>query len=258
MIKSKYILAIIFLVLTFFYDCNSQPNINYTSKKINYHINITPKIKVQSKAEKCLEDMGLIKITDSLPQILVDLKYSTTDNFVGIDFYDDMTNAYCQYECFQKLRNAYNILQEIKPGYTFIIYDAVRSQEAQQLMWDSVDVAPAIKHWYVANPQKGSIHNYGMALDISIVDTLGNVLDMGTEFDYFGELAYPDKTDHFHSIGELSDDQYENRKLLFDIMAKSYMYVSKTEWWHFSAGSLNYSKEKYQIFSLEKCKNNDN
>lgn len=253
MLKPNYILLIIFPILTFFYDCAAQSETSFTGMEINKECEFIAKEKPESKAEKCLERMGMVKITDSLPQILVELKYSTTDNFIGIDFYGDMVNAYVQYECFLKLRNAYNILQTMKPGYTFIIYDAARSQEAQQLMWDSVDVAPGIKHWYVANPQSGSIHNYGMAIDISIVDTAGNVLDMGTKFDYFGDLAYPEKTEQFYKTGDLSEEQYQNRQLLFNIMSQAYLYVSKTEWWHYSAASLNYSKEKYQRFVLNNC-----
>lgn len=255
MIKSNYILVIILPFLTFLYDCNSQTSKSFEKieRQKNLELQLIP--KPESKAEICLREMGLIKVTDSLPEIIVDLKYTSTDNFIGIDFYGNMINAYVQYECFLKLRNAYNILQKQKPGFTFIIYDAVRSTEAQQLMWDSLDVPPEIKFWYVANPQKGSIHNYGMALDISIVDDLGNVLDMGTKFDFFGELAYPNKTDYFHNTGELSNEQYNNRQLLFNIMSEASLYVSKTEWWHFSAASLNYSKEKYEIFSIKNCEN---
>ncbi len=253
--KPNYILLIILPILTFLYDCNSQRDKSIASLQIQKNLELYVIPKPESKAEVCLQEMGLVKIVDSLPEIIVDLKYTSTDNFIGIDFYGSMTNAYVQYECFVKLRNAYNILQQQKPGYTFIIYDAVRSTEAQQLMWDSVDVPPGIKHWYVANPQKGSIHNFGMALDISIVDSIGKVLDMGTEFDFFGEQAYPNKTDYFHQNGELSDEQYNNRQLLFSIMSEALFYVSKTEWWHFNAASLNYSKEKYEIFSLNNCEN---
>jgi D-alanyl-D-alanine dipeptidase len=253
MLKSKYILPIIFIILTFFYECDSQENKSFNGSPADSNCKFVPKVRPESKSERCLKEMGLINVRDSLSQIIVDLKYSTIDNFIGIDFYGDMTNAYLQYECLLKLENAYNILQENHPGYTFIVYDAARSVEAQQLMWDSVDVPANIKHWYVANPQRGSIHNYGMAIDISIVDELGNVLDMGTDFDFFGELAYPNKTDYFYQNGELSEVQYNNRQLLFTVMSKAYLYVSKTEWWHYNAGSLDYSKNKYKIFSIKNC-----
>jgi zinc D-Ala-D-Ala dipeptidase len=249
MSQTKYIFLIFIPFLTIFYDCRSGTNPAPEVKIADTIVAITvdePKI---NETENYLRSLGLVNIQDSIPEILVDLKYATADNFLGFKFYGEMERAFVQYECFLKLRNAYNILQKQKPGYTFIIYDAVRSIESQQLMWDSVKVEPAIKHWYVANPQRGSIHNYGMALDISIVDSVGNVLDMGTEFDFFGDLAYPSKTDYYYNAGELSKEQFENRKLLMSVMQQAYFYVSKTEWWHYNAASLDYSKSKYKIFS---------
>lgn len=250
MSKVNYIFLIIVLTLTFFYDCKSENiEISYGKKVIGYCV-FEGKLIIPNKAEKRLKEMGLVNIQDSIPEILVDLKYTTEDNFIGIDFYGEINNAFMQVECYNKLKNAYNILTSKNPGYTFIVYDAVRSTEAQQLMWDSVDVPINIKHWYVANPQSGSIHNYGMALDISIVDSVGHVLDMGTEFDFFGDLAFPENTERFYKSGELSETQYHNRLLLFDIMAQAQFYVSKTEWWHFNASSLNYAKGKYEIFTV--------
>ncbi len=247
MSKAKYMLAIIIMVLTFFYECKPENGTNVKEKK---QISDTiPSVADTNFTEEHLKKMGMVNITDSLPQILVDLKYASTDNFLEINFYGELTHAFIQYECYLKLKNAYNILQQQKPGYTFIIYDAVRSIESQQLMWDSIDVPANTKHWYVANPARGSIHNYGMALDISIVDEKGNVLDMGTEFDYFGELAYPEKTSYFFNIGKLTKEQYDNRNLLMSIMSKAYFYVSLTEWWHYNASSIDYAKNKYKIFS---------
>ncbi len=251
MSKAKYILAIIIMVLTFFYECKPE---NSTDVKENKTETDTVKQVIAEKpepneTEDYLKTMGLINVQDSIPEILVELKYATADNFLGFEFYGELEHAFVQPECYLKLKNAYNILQKEKPGYTFIIYDAVRSRESQQLMWDSVDVPLNIRHWYVANPERGSIHNYGMALDISIVDDSGNALDMGTEFDFFGELAYPDKSTYFFNKGELTQEQFDNRNLLMSVMAKAGFYVSKTEWWHYNASSLDYAKNKYRIFS---------
>lgn len=249
MSQAKYIFLIILPFLTIFYDCRSGaepvPNVKNTDT-IKTVVVEEPKI---NETENYLKNIGLVNVQDSIPEILVDLKYASDDNFLGFKFYGELKHAFVQYECFLKLRNAYKILQNQKPGYSFIVYDAVRSIESQQLMWDSIKVDNAIKHWYVANPQRGSIHNYGMALDISIVDSVGNVLDMGTEFDFFGDLAYPSQTDYYYNSGKLSKEQYENRKLLMSVMQQAYFYVSKTEWWHYNAASLDYSKSKYKIFS---------
>jgi D-alanyl-D-alanine dipeptidase len=90
-----------------------------------------------------------------------------------------------------------------------------------------------------------------MAIDLTICDSTGLALDMGTEFDFFGDLAFPDKTDSFYQTGQLSSEQFKNRKLLLNIMAKAGFYVSKTEWWHYNASSLDYAKGKYKIFSYD-------
>jgi D-alanyl-D-alanine dipeptidase len=249
MSQTKYIFLIILPLLTIFYDCRSGAEPVPVVKNVDTVKSVVVEEQKINETENYLKNMGLVNVQDSLPDILVDLKYATDDNFLGFKFYGEMEHAFVQYECFLKLRNAYNILQKQKPGYTFIIYDAVRSIESQQLMWDSVKVEPAIKHWYVANPQRGSIHNYGMALDLSIVDSVGNVLDMGTEFDFFGDLAYPSQTDYYYNNGKLSKEQFENRKLLMSVMQQAYFYVSKTEWWHYNTASIDYSKSKYKIFS---------
>jgi D-alanyl-D-alanine dipeptidase len=249
MSEAKYIFLIFLSILTLFYECNpdkSSQALIENSVVEDTSVNII----VINKTEEHLKQMGLVNIKDSLPQVIVDLKYSGADNFLGMDFYGELVNAYVQPECLKKLLKAYAILQQEKPGYTFIIYDAVRSREAQQFMWDSVKVDPAIKHWYVANPQRGSIHNYGMAVDISIVDDNINLLDMGTEFDFFGDLACPHKTSYYYSIGKLTKEQYDNRNLLLSVMSRAGFYVSTTEWWHYNASSLDYAKNKYEVFSF--------
>jgi len=247
MSEAKYILIIIISVLTIFYDCKPE-NASGNKDKIIIEDSVKS-VPDTNRTEEYLKQMGLVNIKDSIPQIQIDLKYATEDNFLGQNFYGELVNAYVQPECYLKLKNAYNILQKQKPGYTFIVYDAVRSKESQQLMWDSIDVNPNIKHWYVANPARGSIHNYGMALDISIVDDAGNVLDMGTEFDFFGDLAYPAKTSYYYNAGKLTKEQFDNRNLLMSVMQQAYFYVSTTEWWHYNASSIDYAKSKYEIFS---------
>ncbi|HNQ68606.1 MAG TPA: M15 family metallopeptidase [Bacteroidales bacterium] len=248
MSEAKYILLIFLSILTLFYECKPDKSSQALIEN-NVEEDTSVNIIVNNKTEEHLKQMGLVNIKDSLPQVIVDLKYSGPDNFLGMDFYGELVNAYVQPELLKKLMKAYDILQQERPGYTFIIYDAVRSKKAQQLMWDSVDVPVNIKHWYVANPQRGSIHNYGMAVDISIVDNNINLLDMGTEFDFFGDLACPHKTSYYYSIGKLTLEQSDNRNLLLSVMSRAGFYVSTTEWWHYNASSLDYAKSKYEIFT---------
>ncbi len=196
--------------------------------------------------EKRIMDKGLENVQDHLPEVIVNLKYSTSDNFLGTDVYGSLTNAYLQPECIRKLKHAWTLLQQKKPGYTFIIYDAVRPVSVQQLMWDTIDVAQEKKFWYVAPPAKGSIHNYGMAVDLTIADSTGKALDMGTEFDHFGKLSFPRFTQKHLDEGTLNQQQADNRNLLIDIMHQSGFTVARTEWWHFNATSLASAKQRFE------------
>ncbi len=248
-----YLIKVIFLlcliiclsVLSCNYYKNSEPVFADKLKitKID-SIKIRPAL---SKLERNLIKMNLKNVKDLLPELIIELKYSTDDNFIGFNVYGDLTDAYLQDECIEKLVIAYNILQEELPGYTFIIYDAARPLSVQRIMWDSLYVHESRKHWYVAHPDKGSIHNYGMAVDITIACPEGKPLDMGTEFDYFGELAFPRFTQKFLEEGKLTQEQADNRILLINIMERAGFTVARTEWWHFDASSFVYAKEKYQI-----------
>lgn len=203
------------------------------------------------REDSILQSLGMVRIDDSLPEVIVDIKYATDDNFIGFDFYSGFKHAYVQPECLAKLKKAYMLLRQKDSTLTFVVFDAARSIESQQLMWDSIVPPPGYGRInFVADPSKGSIHNYGMALDIGIAELSGNYLDMGTKFDYFGELAYPRFTEHFHNIGELSDEQYHNRNLLMDIMKQAGFFVSKSEWWHYNASGLERAKRTYEIYSL--------
>jgi D-alanyl-D-alanine dipeptidase len=99
----------------------------------------------------------------------------------------------------------------------------------------------------VANPVQGSIHNYGSAVDLTIATAEGTPLDMGTKYDFFGELAYPKKENYFLKIGKLSKQQIANRQLLRSVMkAAGYMPIDY-EWWHFNAMSRQTAKATYRI-----------
>jgi D-alanyl-D-alanine dipeptidase len=85
---------------------------------------------------------------------------------------------------------------------------------------------------FVANPKKGSIHNRGGAVDISLVDSVGNELNMGTKFDFFGEEAS-------HNYQNLSDEILANRKFLKEIMLQNNFKIFESEWWHYNLNGSN-------------------
>ena len=197
--------------------------------------------------EQSLIDEGLINVQSVDSTIVVDLRYSTTNNFVGVDVYGALDNAYLQEEPARRLAQANAYLKERKPGYTLYIFDAVRPRRVQQILWDTLDYPEREKPKYVANPQEGSIHNYGAAVDLTVADAAGQPLDMGTGFDYFGVLAYPTKEEEMLAQGKLTAEQVANRQLLRKVMTRAGFTPIKTEWWHFNAFSRTEANRQYGI-----------
>jgi D-alanyl-D-alanine dipeptidase len=114
-------------------------------------------------------------------------------------------------------------------------------------MWDTIKIPLAMRSQYLANPAIGSLHNFGAAVDVSLIDEHGNLLDMGTPYDYFGELAYPRKETLMLQQGKLSYKQLFNRELLREVMEKANFFVATTEWWHFNSCTREEALLKYKI-----------
>lgn len=197
--------------------------------------------------EESLIAQGLVKLKEVDSSIVVHLRYSTTDNFVGVDVYGDFDEAYMQPEPAKMLAQANQYLKEINPDYSLYIYDAVRPRSVQQILWDTLDRPVEEKHKYVANPQEGSIHNYGAAVDLTIADAEGQPIDMGTDFDYFGVKAYPIHEEEMIAQGELTEAQVANRRLLRDVMTRAGFSTITSEWWHFNAMSRDEADQRYGI-----------
>ena len=197
--------------------------------------------------EQSLIDKGLVNVQSIDSSIRVDLRYSTTNNFVGVDVYGDLNNAYLQEEPARRLAQANAYLKEREPDYTLYVFDAVRPRRVQQILWDTLDYPEREKPKYVANPQEGSIHNYGAAVDLTVADARGKPLDMGTGFDYFGVLAYPTKEEELLAQGKLTEKQLANRRLLREVMTQAGFTPIKTEWWHFNAFSRKEADRRYGI-----------
>lgn len=195
-----------------------------------------------------LRNAGLVDIQEIIPEVLVELKYSTTDNFFGKDVYGELENCYMQPEVAQMLKQSYDHLQQSQPALTFLIYDAVRPQSVQQVLWDELDKPESLKPLYVADPQKGSLHNFGVAIDLTLaLKDSGEPLDMGTGYDYFGYLAYPDREEQMLNEGKIIQAQVDNRKVLRAVMKAGGFTGIGSEWWHFNAFSRKEAGEKFEI-----------
>ena len=171
-----------------------------------------------------LADTTFIRLADFSHDFAYDMRYATENNFLKAKVYD------CA-ECYTRVRTAKALLKAnaefLEKGVKIKFFDCYRPNSVQYKMWKIVP-----NPQYVANPVKGSIHNKGGAVDITLVDLEGNELDMGTDFDFFGKRAYHDNLD-------LPQEILDNRKLLKETMEKYGFWSIRTEWWHYnlSAGS---------------------
>lgn len=198
--------------------------------------------------EMTLRGQGLVNVEEEIPGIKVELKYSTTDNFFNQDVYGDLTKAFLQPEVAERLKKAQEMLKTDYPGYTLLVYDGVRPSSVQQILWDNLDKPDSLKPLYVADPKKGSLHNFGVAVDLTIFDTKADsTLDMGTSYDYFGYPAYPDREKQMLSEGKLTRAQVANRDILRKVMTANGFSGIGSEWWHFNAFSRQEAGEKFEI-----------
>jgi D-alanyl-D-alanine dipeptidase len=170
----------------------------------------------------------------SIAGIAVDLRYAGPHNFVGRDLYSPFDCAWLHVEAAAALEAAVSWLAQQAPGHTLLVLDALRPQRVQQQLWDAL--AGTGLQMYLANPARGSIHSYGMALDVTILDPQGRELDMGTGFDDMTDLSHPALEEGFMAAGKLGEQQVNNRRLLRGAMFGAGFVGISTEWWHFDCG----------------------
>jgi D-alanyl-D-alanine dipeptidase len=198
--------------------------------------------------EKKLEKAGLVDIRTVDPTLLVDLKYSTSDNFMHKDVYGCITRCFLQPLAADKLKKAHDWLKQHYPDYRLLVYDGARSRSVQWKLWDALpQYAPRLRENYVANPRRGSIHNYGCAVDLTVATADGKALDMGTAFDFFGSEAYPRKEAEMLRQGKITKEHVANREILRNAMKSAGFMGITSEWWHFNALSLEQAKARYSI-----------
>ena len=166
--------------------------------------------------------------------IAVDLRYATDNNFVGRDLYSPFDCAWLHRDAAAALERVVAWLKLARPGATALVLDALRPQRVQQQLWDAL--AGTELQMYLANPARGSIHSFGMALDITILDEAGRELDMGTGFDDLTERSHPALERVMLARGEITEAQIANRQLLRDAMFQAGFQGIGTEWWHYDCG----------------------
>lgn len=177
---------------------------------------------VQTKTLKSFEglaDTTFVRLADFSDGFAYDMRYATENNFLKAKVYD------CA-ECYTRVKTAKALIKAnkdfLKHGVKIKFFDCYRPNSVQYKMWEIVP-----NPQYVADPVKGSIHNKGGAVDITLMDLDGNELDMGTDFDFFGKRAYHDNMD-------LPENILNNRKLLKETMETHGFWSIRTEWWHYN------------------------
>lgn len=240
---------LLFLLFLLFSCNNRQP---FKMKKISEKACINWDVILGDQKPICyyeslMKKYGLVDLKSIVPEVIVDLRYATTNNFTGKNLYGCLKKAYVHPELAISIKKAQQILNEIKPGYRLIIYDAARPLQVQKILSDHLQM-PSSKKWkYLSNPARGSLHNYGLAIDVSIVDENNNELDMGTPYDFFGPEAEPIHELELLKQGKLTSKQIENRKLLRKIMRAANLQNIPTEWWHFQLMTRNQAELKYKL-----------
>lgn len=227
----QYVVWFLLLVIA----CKQNPSQNTKagdSKQSEVHMvdTIIPEKSVPKKTFRSFEglaDTTFVRLADFSDGFAYDLRYATSNNFLKEKVYD------CA-ECYTRVKTAKALLVANKDfnakGVRIKFFDCYRPNSVQYKMWEIVP-----NPQYVADPKKGSIHNKGGAVDITLETLDGEELDMGTDFDFFGKKAYHDNTD-------LPQEILDNRKLLKGTMERHGFWGIRTEWWHYNLGTASNDK----------------
>ena len=180
-----------------------------------------------------LRDSSFVKLSMLDTNFSYDMKYATTDNFLKEKVYP-CDDCWLRFETAKKVIRANEILRE--RGLHIHFFDCYRPLSVQKKMWK---LFPDKR--YVADPNLGSNHNRGTAVDITIADSLGNILDMGTDFDHFGRKAH-------YAYKKLPDTVINNRVLLRKVMEEAGFWGITSEWWHFNLNkSYRYGVSDFEV-----------
>ncbi|WP_315163158.1 M15 family metallopeptidase [Capnocytophaga leadbetteri] len=164
------------------------------------------------------QQSDFVRLKDLSHDFVYELKYATPDNFLKQAVYD-CGECYLRKSTAEALVKANEAFKQL--GYRIKLFDCYRPLSVQKKMWK---ILPGTH--YVANPAKGSKHNRGAAVDLTLVDAQGKELNMGTPFDFFGKEAHHTYTQH-------SKEVLENRKLLKETLDKFNFKSIYSEWWHY-------------------------
>jgi len=196
-------------------------------------VSVTPGAEISGEEPKTiLQINGLVRVEDIDPNLAVDLRYATTDNFTKQKVYP-LNICVLQKQTAEKLAKANAELMQM--GYRIKIWDAYRPLAVQRIFWE---IVPDSK--FVANPDKGgSKHNRGTAVDVTLIDMNGNELEMPSGFDDFSGKGARDSKD-------MSEVARKNMQLLTDVMVRNGFTTIASEWWHYNDSD----SDKYAVIDV--------
>lgn len=166
--------------------------------------------------------------------VLFDLRYAGSNNFAGRVLYAGIDCAWLRREAAAGLETAAAWLADKRPGFKLLVLDALRPQRVQEAIW--ADVAGSAAQAYFAEPSVGSVHSFGMAVDVTLVDAHGRESDMGSGYDEMSHRSHPMLDAEHLALGVLSVAQLTERGWLHAAMARGGFRAITTEWWHFDHG----------------------
>lgn len=207
--NKKLILLLVVLQATEF--CHAQGDLKVV-KELSEYI-----FEVRQQPEK-----KMVELKDRVPAVIYDLRYATKNNFMRRRMYSKKTiHTFLRTPAAEALAKVQAELKNI--GLGLKIFDAYRPYSVSKKFWKLVK-----DERYVANPARGSNHNRGTAVDLTIIQLdNGRDLSMGTDFDNFTDTAH-------HSFTKLPDEVLRNRLLLKKLMEKHGFVALETEWWHYT------------------------
>lgn len=217
------------------HSCNDPkaPNVNNQTKFVaKIDTNIVEKLQIDHDTSQWNE------ITE-VDGIQLDIRYATTNNFTEKQIYN-CARCFLRPEVAKKIRKLHRDIKT-RYGYGIKMFDCYRPRPAQQKLWDIVPNA-----MYVTPPKKGSMHNRGLAVDLTIVDENGDELDMGTEYDYFGKEAH-------RTFVHPNPTIQKNRELHRMLLEAHGFTGIRTEWWHYSLKTVSYDFSDW----VWNCNNSD-
>lgn len=217
--KIKYCIKI--AVIVFFINFKGFNIVSAQSKIGNkYGLQIINNTKILQKEIEEDPANNMVNLQNFIPSIKLDLKYATTQNFMHQKLYPPIKTTFLRKPAAVNLKK---VVEELKKQNLSVkIFDAYRPYSITEKMWEKVK-----DDRYAADPAKGSGHNRGAAVDLTLIDLkTGKELPMGTGFDNFSDTAHPDFTG-------LPAEVLKNRNLLKRVMEENGFKQLSTEWWHF-------------------------